>query len=98
MTKGNPRAGEPAGVFPSSLVGHWWPHSSFRSRCAMSLPTARPANSSGVVPMHGYRGDLPPGRTTAPRGLTVALSREAGARGTTIARKLGELLGWQVFD
>jgi hypothetical protein len=28
----------------------------------------------------------------------VAISREAGARGGTIARKIGELLGWQVFD
>jgi cytidylate kinase len=28
----------------------------------------------------------------------VAISREAGARGGTIARKVGELLGWQVFD
>src|SRR3954469_12144596 len=49
-------------------------------------------------PLHGYRGDLPAARVTSPKGLTVAVSREAGARGTTIARKLGELLGWQVFD
>jgi cytidylate kinase len=28
----------------------------------------------------------------------VAISRQAGARGGTLARKLGELLGWQVFD
>lgn len=49
-------------------------------------------------PLHGFRGEAPPARATHPRGLTVALSREAGARGTTIARKLGELLGWQVFD
>ncbi len=49
-------------------------------------------------PMHGYRGDEPFERGTKPHGLTVALSREAGARGTTIAHKLGLLLGWQVFD
>jgi cytidylate kinase len=49
-------------------------------------------------PMHGFRGDAPNDTRTQPRGLTVALSREAGARGTTIAHKLGELLGWQVFD
>jgi cytidylate kinase len=30
--------------------------------------------------------------------LTLAISREAGARGTSIARKVGEQLGWQVFD
>ena len=49
-------------------------------------------------PLHGYRGDEPDDSDVQPRGLTVALSREAGARGTTIAHKLGELLGWQVFD
>lgn len=49
-------------------------------------------------PLHGYRGEEPTGRFTRPRGLTVAISREAGARGDTIARKVGELLGWQVFD
>lgn len=49
-------------------------------------------------PMHGFRGDSPDEPATQPRGLTVAISREAGARGTSIAHKLGELLGWQVFD
>ena len=49
-------------------------------------------------PMHGYRGDEPLDASAFPRGLTVALSREAGARGTTIAHKLGGILGWQVFD
>jgi hypothetical protein len=28
----------------------------------------------------------------------VAISREAGARGNTIAKKVSELVGWQVFD
>jgi len=51
-----------------------------------------------AAPLHGYRGDEPDNGETQPRGLTVALSREAGARGTTIAHKVGELLGWQVFD
>ncbi len=32
-----------------------------------------------------------------PRGLTIAVSREAGSRGGTVARKVGQLLGWQVF-
>jgi cytidylate kinase len=50
-------------------------------------------------PLHGFRGDEPGGGPAVqPRGLTVAVSREAGARGTTLARKVGELLGWQVFD
>ena len=50
-------------------------------------------------PVHGYRGDTPsPQPLTHPRGLSVAISREAGARGGTIARKVGEIVGWQVFD
>src|SRR5262245_9696893 len=50
-------------------------------------------------PAHGYRGEVPtPTPPPRLRGLTVAVSREAGARGGTIARKVGELLGWQVFD
>jgi cytidylate kinase len=51
------------------------------------------------APVHGFRGDDPNGGPAVqPRGLTVAVSREAGARGTTLARKVGELLGWQVYD
>jgi hypothetical protein len=58
----------------------------------------RPADFS-APPVHGYRGETPtPPPPTRPRGLCVAISREAGARGGTIARKVGELLGWQVFD
>ena len=52
-----------------------------------------------VPPAHGYRGEMPtPVPLTRPRGLAVAISREAGARGWTIAKKVGALLGWQVFD
>lgn len=49
-------------------------------------------------PLHGYRGNAPGERAAQPRGLTIAVSREAGARGTTIAHKVGEFLGWPVFD
>lgn len=49
------------------------------------------------APLHGFRGDA--AETPArPAGLTVAISRQAGARGTTIARKVAEILSWQVFD
>lgn len=57
------------------------------------------ASALKEAPAHGFRGDAPDdGPAARPRGLTVAVSREAGARGTTLARKVGELLGWQVFD
>ncbi len=32
------------------------------------------------------------------RAFTIALSREAGARGTSVAREVGRRLGWQVYD
>jgi cytidylate kinase len=31
-------------------------------------------------------------------GFTIALSRETGARGTSVARALGQKLGWPVYD
>lgn len=50
-------------------------------------------------PLHGYRGEVaPPIAARPPRGLTVVISREAGARGGRIAKRVGQLLGWQVFD
>jgi hypothetical protein len=52
-----------------------------------------------AAPQHGFRGD--PAEVAPapyPKALTVAVSREAGARGGAVARKVGELLGWQVYD
>ena len=53
-----------------------------------------------VPPRHGFQGDRGAARTrrTAPLGLSIALSREAGARGGTIGRLVGKRLGWQVYD
>src|SRR5262245_38341099 len=51
------------------------------------------------VPRHGYQGDRTPAPSDRlPAALTVAVSREAGARGGSIARRAGRLLGWQVYD
>jgi cytidylate kinase len=51
-------------------------------------------------PRHGYQGDrgAPPPSPPGPAALTIALSRESGARGGTIARRAGRKLGWQVYD
>lgn len=51
-------------------------------------------------PHHGYQGDREPALLTVdrPASLTVAFSREAGSRGGTIARRLGQRLGWQVYN
>src|SRR6516225_10024827 len=63
-------------------------------------PAPETADDLGETPRHGFQGDR--GRETPPRtvpaGLTIALSREAGARGGSIARRTGRLLGWQVYD
>ena len=56
------------------------------------------AHSLTPPPLHGYRGEVTPTPLERPRGLTVAVSREAGARGGSIALRVGRLLGWQVFD
>lgn len=49
-------------------------------------------------PRHGYRGlkDTPLGRF--PLGLTIAISREAGSRGASIAKRAGMKMGWQQYS
>ena len=48
-------------------------------------------------PLHGYRGDSAEDISrTRPSRLTVAVSRQVGARGGSIAKRAGEQLGWQV--
>src|SRR3954447_7789482 len=49
-------------------------------------------------PRHGFRGDRGAAPPTVPAGLTVAVSRESGARGGTIARRVGRKLDWPVYD
>src|SRR5438876_1103016 len=58
-------------------------------------PTAQEATT--VRGLHGDRGAMP-GPRTGPLALSLAISREAGARGGTIARRAGRRLGWQVYD
>jgi cytidylate kinase len=48
-------------------------------------------------PLHGDRGDRVT-RPRAPAAVTIAVSREAGARGGSVARRVGKRLGWQVYD
>ncbi|HTU92263.1 MAG TPA: cytidylate kinase-like family protein [Gemmataceae bacterium] len=51
-------------------------------------------------PRHGFQGDrgAPSPPRSGPSALTITISREAGARGGTIARRVGRKLGWQVYD
>jgi cytidylate kinase len=50
------------------------------------------------APLHGYRGEGKPAADRWPAGLTIALSRESGARGGSIAKRVGHKLGWHVVD
>src|SRR5437868_14718620 len=52
------------------------------------------------TPRHGYQGDrlVVPSRPRVPAMLSITVSREAGARGGTIGRRVGRKLGWQVYD
>jgi hypothetical protein len=58
-----------------------------------------PVVHAGESPLHGYRGDAENAfGAGTPAGLTIAISREAGSRGGTIACRAGEKLGWEVYS
>jgi len=47
-----------------------------------------PADRTGDSPLHGYRGEEASAPTMGvPAGLTIAISREAGSRGASIAKR-----------
>jgi cytidylate kinase len=62
----------------------------------LTTPPAEPGES----PRHGFQGNrLPaPAAPAVPAALTVAVSREAGSRGGSIARRAGRKLGWEVYN
>jgi cytidylate kinase len=60
-------------------------------------PLSEFSTDSSESPLHGYRGDRPRDLPFLPGGLTIALSREAGSRGTSIAKRAAEKLGWQLY-
>lgn len=51
-------------------------------------------------PHHGFQGNRQDqiAAQPVPALPTLAISREAGSRGGSIARRVGEQLGWQVYD
>jgi cytidylate kinase len=52
-----------------------------------------------AAPLHGFQGNraATPG-VFRPAGVSVTISRESGARGTTIGRRVARKLGWPVYD
>jgi cytidylate kinase len=63
----------------------------------LSLPLPQQQRES---PRHGFRGNRrrPPDTDAVPASLTIAISREAGSRGSSIAARAGQKLGWQIFN
>src|SRR6185503_13513597 len=55
------------------------------------------SENDAASPQHGFRGE-DTAAPALPHALTIAISREAGARGGSIAKRAGEKLGWQVFS
>jgi cytidylate kinase len=57
-----------------------------------------PVDEAGALPHHGYQGDRQARAEgpSVPASLTIAISREAGSRGGSIAQRVGGKLGWQV--
>lgn len=57
-----------------------------------------PVEPGMASPQHGNQGDrLAPPPQWLPAAPTIAVSRESGGRGTSIARRVGAELGWQVY-
>lgn len=54
--------------------------------------------ASEAVPHHGDRGTIAAKLPRFPRTLTIAVSRQTGSRGGSIAQRVGRKLGWQVVD
>lgn len=62
------------------------------------LPAKTDRIDGGPEVFHGYApGPATQDNVFQPR-LSIAVSREAGARGRTISRRVAELLGWQFID
>jgi cytidylate kinase len=59
-----------------------------------------PLEQQRESPRHGFRGERRPlpASDAVPASLTIAISREAGSRGSSIASRAGQKLGWQIFN
>src|SRR5476649_2680227 len=60
------------------------------------LSEAYDMSDESLAPHHGERGE-PAAPAAMPRGLTIALSREAGSRGASIARRVSARMGWDIY-
>jgi cytidylate kinase len=65
---------------------------------ASSLDRYAEAQERAQRHWHARHGQAVGGGPAAPALLTVALEREAGAPGTSVAHEVGRRLGWPVYD
>jgi cytidylate kinase len=56
-----------------------------------------PVLDTAESPLHGYRG-IQEAASRVPAGLSIAITREAGSRGATIAQHAGTKLGWELYS
>ncbi len=65
----------------------------------MHHPESTLENVNGAgAPHHGDPGVLCIEKKFTPPGLTIAISRETGARGATIGKRISKKLGWSYYD
>jgi len=50
------------------------------------------------APRHGDQGETRPVGQFVPAAITIAISRETGARGGSIGKRLSKKLGWSFYD
>src|SRR5262249_2178844 len=95
---GVPRGGLTPGLTGWPVCGPLGSWGNEAAEGVMSQPPEVLGPGSPVA--HGYQGDrgAAPAPRAAPAALTVTVSRESGARGGTIARRVARKLGWQVYD
>lgn len=60
------------------------------------LSEAFDMSDEALAPHHGERGERA-APAALPRGLSIALSREAGSRGSSIARRVSARMGWDIY-
>src|ERR1700687_4798587 len=69
---------------------------------SLSFPSSRLAEALARAGRHGLENRPGPGSARSPFSpatpLSIAFSRQVGAHGTSVAREVGKILGWPVYD
>jgi cytidylate kinase len=69
---------------------------------SLSFPSSRLAEALARAGRHGLENRPGPGSARSPFSpatpLSIAFSRQVGAHGTLVAREVGKILGWPVYD